>query len=857
MHGRLSEFACRHSFHAECGHEAAAGPNWKAFPMPNAPTQWSRDRAFDVVHVRIAIDVDPAKKRIAGTVTHTIRPFLDGLTTAEFDCAELDVSRVTANGRRCRHSVEGGKLTVELPAPAKKGRDLQVAVTYSGSPRRGLYFIAPDEDRPDRRVEVWSQGQDEDSRFWFPCVDYPNEKQTTEVIATVPAGMKALSNGRMLKHSKDARRGTETFHWRLDFPQVAYLVTLVVGRFEVFETKWRGVPVTYWSPEGRMADVKRTLARTPQMMTLFSQKTGVAYPYPQYAQVFVQDFIFGGMENTSATTLTDTAIMDRFSEAESWMDGLVAHELAHQWFGDYVTCRDWSHGWLNEGFATFLETVWKRHADGDDEVAYYRMGEQEAYLSEDGRSYRRSIVWKKYHDPIEIFDRHLYQKGACVLHMLHEELGEDLFWHCIRTYLERHAKGSVLTDDLRRAIEDVTGRNLEWFFDQWVLKGGHPELAVSVKPGKDSVSIRVEQKQPTDELTGTFRFRIGVRVETDKGAVERMLEVTETAQSFDIPVRGKVKWVAVDPGAHLLHSGKVDQSPEAWAQALAGDRDGATRVRAARSLVEGATPAAVNALAKALASDKLWFVRAEAAGALGRVKTAAARDALVAAVKQNDPRVNRAVAGALGGFRGDEKAAAAVATLMAPSQKYPIVLHDAAAALGRIRAPGAYDRLLGQLERPSWNEMAKRGALAGLGELGDDRALPVVLAEAAASRIDAVRATAAHAMSKLGREKDADKDAIRERLEELVQHASLRSQLTATGVLADRREDRSLGVLHAQAARDLDGRVKRACKVAAAAIASGRDRGEDVRKLRDDLGRVEDENRKLKDRVEKLETRKK
>jgi aminopeptidase N len=858
MHGRLAEFACRHSLHVECGHASAVtAPNWKAFPMPGAPMRWSRDRAFDVVHVKIEIDVDVAKKRIAGTATHTIRPFADDMKTAEFDVAELDVARVTAGGKRCRHHVEGGKLVVELPAPAKKGRDLDVAVSYSGSPRRGLYFIAPDSDRPDKRVEVWSQGQDEDSRFWFPCVDYPNEKQTTEVIATVPAGMKALSNGKMLKHAKDARAKTETFHWRLDVPHVAYLVTLVVGRYEVFETKWRGVPVTYWAPEGRMADVRRTLARTPQMIALFSQKTGVPYPYPQYAQVFVQDFIFGGMENTSATTLTDTAIVDRTSEKEVWMDGLVAHELGHQWFGDWVTCRDWSHGWLNEGFATFMETVWKRHVDGEDEVAYYRMGEQEAYLAEDARSYRRAIVWKRYHDPIEIFDRHLYQKGACVLHMLSQELGEDVFWRCIRTYLERHAKGSVLTDDLRRAIEDVTGRNMEWFFEQWVMKGGHPDLVVSVKPGKDSVVLRIDQKQPVDELTSKFRFQVGVRVETEKGAVVQTLRVEDSPQSFEIPVKGKVKWVAVDPGAHLLHGGKVEQSEEAWIAALAGDKDGATRVRAARALVENATPAAVKALAKALGGDALWFVRAEAATALGGIKGAAARDALVAAVGQPDARVRRAVAAALGGFRGDEKAAAAVASRLTAVEKSPGVLHEAAVALGRTRTPGAYERLVAQFARPSWNELAKRGAVLGLGELGEERAVRVLLDECAPSRIEVLRANAAHASSKLGRDNAADKDAIRERLEDLVKNGTLRAQVVAAGALADRREEKALGTLHAQAARDLDGRVKRACKVAAATISAGRDRGDDVRKLRDDLVRIEDENRKLKDRIERIEAKRK
>jgi aminopeptidase N len=853
MHGHLAEFACRSSSLAECARES--GPNWKPFPLPGAPMRWSRDRKFDVRHVKIEIAVDPAKKRIAGTVTHTVRPFQDGLTSVDFDCAELTVRRVTARGRKCGHRVEDGKLFVTLPSPARKDRDLDIAVDYEGSPRRGLYFIAPDADRPDKRVEVWSQGQDEDSRFWFPCVDYPNEKQTTEVIVTVPAGMKALSNGRMLKRTKNARRGTETFHWRLDFPHVAYLVTLVVGRFEIFETKWRGVPVTYWAPQGRMADVKRTLGRTPRMMSHFSAKTGVPYPYPQYAQVFVQDFIFGGMENTSATTLTDTAIVDRASEPEVWMDSLVAHELAHQWFGDLVTCRDWSHGWLNEGFATFMETVWKRAAEGDDESAYYRMGEQEAYLAEDAKSYRRAIVWKRYHDPIEIFDRHLYQKGACVLHMLEQELGEDVFWHCIRTYLERHAKGSVVTDDLRRAIEDVTGRNMEWFFDQWVMKGGHPDLVVSVKPGKGAVTLRFDQRQPVDELTPKFRFKVDVRVETIRGPVARTLEVTDSPQSFEIPVRGPLKWVAVDPGAHILHSGKVEQPEGAWIAALGHDRDGATRVRAARALVETATPAAVRALAQSLRGDKLWFVRAEAASALGHVRGAAARDALVRCISDADPRVRRSIAGALGAFRGDAKAAAALAGVLASPKSTPILLHDAALALGRTRAADARERLVAQMARGSWNEMARRGAIAGLGELADDRALPIVLAETAATRTDLVRASAAGALAKLGRDKDSDRDTVRERLEDLLRTALLRTQLTAVGVLAERREDRSLGALARQADRDLDGRVKRTCKVAAQAISTGRDRGDDVKRLREELGRVDDENKKLRDRIERLESR--
>lgn len=857
MHGHLSEFGCRRCTELGAATVArAAGNGWKAFPMPGAPTQWSRDRKFDVEHLKLEIDVDPAAGRVAGTATHTVRPFLDGLTTAEFDCCELAVSKVTANGRACAFAVDGGKLTVTLPSPAKKGRTLDIAVAYSGTPRRGIYFTGPDEHRPHRQTMVWTQGQDEDSRFWFPCFDFPNEKQTTEVVATVPAGMRALSNGRLLAHRKDAKRGRETWHWKLEQPHVAYLVTLVVGDFEVFETSWKGVPVTYWAPRGRMADVKRTLERTPKMLSLFSERTGFDYPYAQYAQVFVQDFIFGGMENTSATTLTDTAILDADAAKEVWMDGLVAHELGHQWFGDLVTCRDWSQGWLNEGFATYMECVWKRHADGDDEEAYYRMGEQAAYLDEDGRSYRRPIVCRTWHDPIEVFDRHLYQKGACVLHMLSTELGEDLFWASIRRYLDRHKWGSVVTDDLRRAIEETTGRNLEWFFDQWVFHGGHPELDVNVSGDGAAVTLRLAQRQKTDDMTPLFRFSATVRIETEKGAVERKLEVTEAAHTFVIAVPAKAKWIAFDPGAHLLFSGKIGQSDEQWAACLAGDRDGATRVRAARALAESATPAAVAALAKALAGDAAWFVRAEAAKALGAVRSAAARDALAANVSQKDPRVRSVVAEALGSFRHDEAAATALQGMLHDGERSPSTLLEAAAALGRTRNSGAHDTLVAQLARTSWNDMARRGAVLGLGALGNDAAIPVLLGELAPDRTDALRASAASALGKLGRDKESDREMIRDRLEEFVRSGMLRLQMTAIGALVERRDVKAVGALHAQAVRDLDGRVKRAAKVAATAISAGADRGDDVRRLREEMDRLRDDHRKALDRIEKLETAK-
>jgi len=844
MHGHMSEFGCRH-----LGLAAAARPGrgWKSFALPGAEKRWSRDRQVDVLHIKLEIELDPYAAEgdvcLTGKVTHTVRPFLDGMKVLHLDCAELDVWACTVGGKTAEFEVDGGTLSITLPSAAKRGKDLRVAITYSGTPRRGLYFVRPDEDHPDKRHEVWSQGQDEDSRHWFPCFDYPNEKQTSEMVVTVPKAFRVLSNGSEVSPAKNRRGGKRTFHWRFDHPHTTYLMMLAAAEYEVHETSWRGVPVTYWSPPGRMADVKRTLGRTTRMLTHFSKLTGVDYPYPQYAQVFVQDFIFGGMENTSATTLMDTAIVDRTSQLDVDMDSLVAHELAHQWFGDLVTCRDWSHGWLNEGFASYLETVWKRADKGRDEEAYYRMGQHAAYLAEDAGSYRRPIVCKDYVEPIEIFDRHLYQKGASVLHMLARELGEDLFWECVRHYLTKNEYGSVLTDDLRRAIEDVSGRNLEWFFDQWVHHGGHPVLRVEAKREKNGVAVTVVQTHGTDAMTPRHRFDVDVRIETAKGSFTRRLEIRSERQTFHIEAPGMLRWVAFDPGAHVLWAGTVKQSAESCGRALAGDADAATRVRAARALGKQTTSAAVDALADALENDAMWFVRVECAKALAAIRTRAARSALLAETLQEDSRVRRAIAAALGAFRHDEIAAEGVLELLGTSETSPGVLHDAAVALGRTRVEEAGETLVALFDRMSWNEMAWRGALAGLGALRDDDYIEHVLACTAPTCPDSVRAAATSALTHLSK----DDDGVRERLEELLEDRWLRVQVCAAMALTARRESKSVGALRRAAERATDGRVMRACRVAADTIATGRGRDEELRNLRTQLEELQDSVAKLKD----------
>ncbi|HEY6036945.1 MAG TPA: M1 family metallopeptidase, partial [Kofleriaceae bacterium] len=335
----------------------------REFAFPGTQPKFAPDRVVDILHILLDIEVDPAARTVAGTAT--LRAAAIAPTkVVELDAVELAIESVTANGKDAAFRHDGKKLRIELATEVQPAEELVLAVAYRGAPRRGLYFTAPDDGYPDKPTQAWTQGQDEDSRYWFPCFDAPNEKATSEVIAKVPAGMFALSNGTLV--SDRTQGGKRVVHWRLDVPHSCYLVTLAVGDFATIETRWRDVPVVYYVQRGLEAECERTLARTPEMLELFSTKFGVAYPYPRYSQVFVADFIFGGMENTSATTLTDTVLIDERAAIDYDIDSLVAHELAHQWFGDLVTCRDWGEGWLNEGCATYAEYIWREAHEGRD-----------------------------------------------------------------------------------------------------------------------------------------------------------------------------------------------------------------------------------------------------------------------------------------------------------------------------------------------------------------------------------------------------------------------------------------------------------------------------------------------------------
>jgi aminopeptidase N len=465
-----------------CAAHSHRGLN-KSFSVQGSKPHYAPDRPFRLEHILLDVNVDPKKKTLSGEATQSLLVVAPNQTQVKLDQIGLEIHGATVDGKKAEFEKDDQSVTIQLPKAPKPGSKLELAVKYSlENPRRGIYFTGPDADYPEKPWQVWTQGQDEDSRYWFPGFDYPNQKATSEIIATVPKGFTAVANGKLL--SRDEKGGSTRFHYKLGTPHVTYLISLVVAEFVQLDAKGpRGLPVQYFVPKGREEDAKRAFGNTPRMIEAYEKRVGVEYPYEKYAQTAVQDFIFGGMENTSSTTQTDLTLHDARAHIDFSSDPLVSHELAHQWFGDLLTCRDWSHGWLNEGFATFMERVWIENNPGAggglDEAKYYSYADLREYMDEDASRYRRPIVCNTYIEPIDLFDAHLYQKGGLVLNLLRHVLGEEPFWQCINAYVTRFREKNVETVDLIRTIEDVTGRNLRRFFDEWVFGTGYPEFSVT------------------------------------------------------------------------------------------------------------------------------------------------------------------------------------------------------------------------------------------------------------------------------------------------------------------------------------------------------------------------------------------
>src|SRR5467141_1650693 len=433
-----------------------------AAPQLPADEPYARSRDYNLQHSKISLRFDIDQKKVLGEVTHSLSILRDGSSKIALDSVGLNIQGVTLNKAPAKFEISADKLIIALPAAAKTGDKFDVAIRYEGKPAKGIYFILPDKDYPDRPKQIWTQGESEDTRYYLPTYDYPNDRLTTETILTVPASWITVSNGKLISVS-NAGKGLKTWYWKESVPSSTYLITVVAGEFDEVKQTWRGEPVTYYAPKGRGDRLLPNYERTPAMMELFSKKLGVDYPWEKYSQAMVDDFVAGGMENTSATTNTSSSLRSPklIPEFPGDEDPLISHELAHQWFGDLVTCNDWGDIWLNEGFATFFEMVWTEAHYPKEQADYERWQAVQEWVSQPNL-YTKPIVRHDFDDSSE-FDDNSYGKGGLVLYMLRRQIGEDAFYRGLHHYLETNRGKNVVTADLIKAIDEADHTNVQQF----------------------------------------------------------------------------------------------------------------------------------------------------------------------------------------------------------------------------------------------------------------------------------------------------------------------------------------------------------------------------------------------------------
>jgi aminopeptidase N len=834
------------------------------------PLRMPGDRPIDIQHLRLDLKVDLPKKTVDARASMTVRS-LRKINTITLDAVDFEVKKVSyAIGKQGKEvaahfSQDGGKLIVDLDPPWPADQSATLHIDYRvREPRAGLHFFGPTDAEPEVPLTVWSQGESITNRYWIPCLDQPNQKQSTELVVTVAEGNEVLSNGTLVDRKVNDDK-TVTFHWKQEKPHASYLVTLVVGPFDVVTEEWHKKPVMYYVPKGRKDDVARTFGRTPEMLEFFSKRFGVEYPWEKYAQVVVEQFNAGGMENTSATTLTDRALHDQRSMLDSSPDGLISHELGHQWWGDLLTCKDWAHIWLNEGFASYCEVLWAEHSKGKDEAEYELIQKARGAI---GGGKTRPVVDHRYPHPEAMFDARAYPKGAWVLNMLRKKLGEEAFWKGIQQYASDFKYQSVETSDFRKVMEKVSGRDLERFFYDWTERPGHPVLEVATEYLPETKQLRVGVKQTQTGEAFHFPLTLAVQWPNSGDGPQTPTtkvfnqDITEKEQVLFLNVKDRPTSVEVDSDLAVLAEIKEAKSHDLWLAQLnrgsSAPASVASRIRAARHFAESKRPEDREALAKTLAEEKFYGVAVEIAAALGESGGDTSRDALIAGLKHENPKVRRACADALGKFSKDAKAAATLKALLEKGDKSYFVEAAAVGAYGKMRQKDVVAVLTPWLDKPSHGEVIRSAALHGLGEAQDPAVLDTLIGWTKRGRSRYDRAAALTALGRLAQTANPT-DEQRAKIVTAVsaclegeQPLILRS---AVGTLRDlgRSAAPSLAALEALQRHDPSDRVRDLAKTAIDQIRKNEQTPVELTRLREELETLRKSQEQLRERLEKYE----
>ncbi|MBU2018779.1 MAG: M1 family metallopeptidase [Bacteroidetes bacterium] len=583
----------------------------------------------DLIHTQLKVRFDWENSQMPGIATITAKPHFYPSDSLILDAKAMEIKSVKMNGANLVYTYTNDLLKIKLDKTYTRSDKYTVVIDYVAKPEdrkaggsaainsdKGLFFINPKGEEKDKMTHLWTQGETEASSVWFPTIDAPNVKTTQEIFMTVKKEYQTLSNGKFMG-SKTNADGTKTDHWKQDLPHAPYLFMMAVGDFAVIEDSYTRkdgtkMPVNYFVEKEWAKYAKDIFGETPNMIKFFSDLLKVEYPWDKYHQIVVRDYVSGAMENTGAVIFGEYAYKTKRELLDGTDQSTIAHELFHHWFGDLVTAESWSNLTLNESFANYSQYLWDEHRYGLDEADYQAEQEANGYFqSAQGQGYHE-LVWWDYKDKEQMFDGHSYNKGGRILHMLRNYLGDEAFFEGISQYLKKNSFKAAEFHQLRLAFEEVSGEDLNWFFNQWYLAKGHPILEVNqtFDATTNTLKVTIDQAQDLEQFP-LFQLPIDIAIHDTKGVITHRVWVNQLKNSFDLPVNGVLKGMIFDNQQMLLAKVRETKPTEQWIYQYYNSDRFAPRQAA---LLNGLKPGNANSeqLILDALNDSFWKIRATA-----------------------------------------------------------------------------------------------------------------------------------------------------------------------------------------------------------------------------------------------------
>ncbi|WP_339868663.1 M1 family metallopeptidase [uncultured Algoriphagus sp.] len=579
---------------------------------------------FDILHTDLDLSFDYQNQLVLGKAELTIKPFFYPSQELVLNAQDFELGEILfiqdGTSASVPYDYDEDKIHIHLPRELSRSDTFRIVLDYKAFPERnagggseaitdtkGLYFIDPLDTLPGKPTMIWTQGETAHSSKWFPTIDSPNDKFTQLIKLTVSDTLMTIGNGELIKQ-ENLGNGMRKDYWEMKLPHSAYLSAFAIGDFGKIEANWEDVPLGYFVEKGYEKGAEKVFRNTPEMIGFFSELLGVRYPWPKYDQVVVRDFVSGAMENTTVSIFMEELRLTEREAIDSEMDYIIAHELFHQWFGDYVTMESWANLTLNEGFANYSEFLWNEYKYGEDEAKLKLIAETENYFTE-ALTKQVPLIRFEYQDAEDLFDSHSYSKGGVIIHMLREYLGEEAFYRGLNYYLTEHAFGNVEVNDLRIAMEKVSGEDLNWFFNQWFLAKGHPDLHFDFDySDPTNIKITVTQQQ---NLNTTPLYQLPLDVSWYEGKVRKSKRfiITKASQQISLENENSVDLVFVDEQKNLLAKKSFGKNTEKMRQQFRVSNVGVTRYEALDSLATWEAVTELESIIPEALTDQFWSVR--------------------------------------------------------------------------------------------------------------------------------------------------------------------------------------------------------------------------------------------------------